>query len=118
MDLSNFSLLYGIIALALFVFILILCTFLIICYFRCIAKKTRNQQQQQQQLQNFSNSHANEGFQISDSALSTNDELNTTKPPVYDNILNYSSTDKLPTYNSYRKAKERNDTTVVINPAP
>ena len=112
-DLSNFSLLYGIIALALFVVVLIVCTFIVLCYFRVMSRANlrRQQQQRQQQLRIFtlneSNSYMNnEGFQGSD-LMMNNDELNTTKPPVYDNILSFSPADKLPTYNSYRQAKDR-----------
>jgi hypothetical protein len=32
------------------------------------------------------------------------------KPPGYDNIVNYSELDKLPTYSSFRKSKGRNGT--------
>ena len=112
LDTNSFSLLYGIIALALFLVVLIICTFIVLCYFRCMARTNlqRQQLQRQHQLQIFSlnetNSRLNQGFQPNDSTVS-NDELNTTKPPVYDNILNFSPADKLPTYNSYRQAKDR-----------
>jgi hypothetical protein len=109
-EINNVSLLYGIIALALFVFVLIFCTFLILCYFRCLAKAHLDQQHQQQ-LQNFalneSNAYNNEGFQLGSDTSSRIGTDEHTKPPVYDSILNYSPADKLPTYNSYKQAKDR-----------
>jgi hypothetical protein len=118
-DTNNFSLLYGIIALALFVVVLIICTFIVLCYFRCMARSNlqRQQLQRQRQLQIFTlnerNSELNEGYQVNDTIIS-NDELNTTKPPVYENILDFSPADKLPTYNSYRQVKERNIPTAAL----
>lgn len=116
-ELGNFSLVYGIIALAVFIIILLVCTFSILCYFRCIAKSQLQQNRQTNgRRQRIRNVFDNNAFQMNirgivDLNETTNDTESissiSNKPPVYENCINFASLDKLPTYNSYKETKAR-----------
>lgn len=107
---SQTSAIYWITGIVLLVVVFISSTFCIIFYFICVSK-ARCRRMERNQHYSYQNGLPNNVFILSDldtSNTNLNDPNSTlNKPPVYENILSSSELDKLPTYSSFRKTKER-----------
>lgn len=100
---NSYSTIYWITGIILLVILFIICIFCIICYFACIARAkllTRNHASRLNFMSNLDRSTSVSVIELNEAAA---------KPPGYDNIVSYSELDKLPTYNSFRKSKGRNN---------
>jgi hypothetical protein len=109
---NSTSTIYWITGIVLLVVVFISSTFCIIFYFICVSKaRCRRMNNNQQYNQRYQNGLPNNVFILSEldsSDTNINDANNTiNKPPVYENILNCSELDRLPTYNSFRQTKQR-----------